>query len=132
MMLRLFGILRDPTRMSHDLMVGQVVILGDPSPRFFVVVVLFIPLRPNLVVVELSNQKVDILTRVIHGFCPLVLQIFLIRKKTAITRQIGRRQELQTDSIDVAPDVGIRLETGVSLLQAINDGLQSNLKKADD
>jgi len=100
MMLRLFGILRDPTRMSHDLMVGQVVILGDPSPRFFVVVVLFIPLRPNLVVVELSNQKVDILTLVIHGFCPLVLKIFLIRKKTAITRQIGRRQELQTDSIE--------------------------------
>jgi len=131
-MLRLFGILRDPTRVSHGLMVGQEVILREPFMGLFVVVVLLILLRPNLVVVELSNQKVDILTRVIHGFCPLVLQIFLVRKKTAITLQIERRQELQADSIDVAPDVGIRLETGVRLLQAINNGLQSNLKKADD
>jgi len=132
MMLPFFGILRDPTLLSHDLMVGQVVILGDPSMGLFVVEVLLIILRPNLVVAELSNQKVDMITRVINGFCPLVLQIFLVRKKTAITLQIERRQELQADFIDVAPDVGIRLETGVRLLTAINNGLQSNLKKADD
>jgi hypothetical protein len=48
-------------------MVGQEVVLRDPSMGLFVVVVFFIPLRPDFIVVKLSNQKVDILTRVTHS-----------------------------------------------------------------
>ena len=129
-MLRLFGILRDPTRVSLDLMVGQEVILGLPSMGFFVVVVLLIFLPPHLVVVELSNQKCDMLLGVTHGCTPLVLKTFFLRKKTAVTRQIGRLQEPQTDFVDVAPEVGVRLKTRVRLLQAVDNGLQSNLKKS--
>jgi hypothetical protein len=96
----------------------------------FVVVVFFIPLRPDFIVIKLSNQKVDILTRVTHGRSPLVLKIFLRRKKTAVTRQIGQRQEPQTHFFDVPLGVGVRLETVVGLLHAIDDGPQSNLKKS--
>jgi hypothetical protein len=74
-------------------MVGQEVVLCDLSVGFFVVVISFIPLPlcPDFVVVKLSKQKVDMLSRVIHGRSPLVLKIFLSRKKTAITRQLGQR-----------------------------------------
>jgi hypothetical protein len=111
-------------------MVGQEVVLRDPSMGLFVVVVFFIPLHPDFIVVKLSNQKVDILTRVTHGLSPLVLKIFLRRKTTAVTRQIGQRQEPQTHFFDIPPGVGVRLETVVGLLHAIDDGPQSNLKKS--
>jgi hypothetical protein len=111
-------------------MVGQEVVLHDPSMGLFVVVVFFNPLHPDFIVVKLSNQKVDILTWVTHGRSPLVLKIFLCRKKTAVTRQIGQRQEPQTHFFDVPPGVGVPLETVVGLLHTINDGLQSNLKKS--
>jgi hypothetical protein len=111
-------------------MVGQEVVLPDPSMGLFVVVVFFILLRPDFIVVKLSNQKADILTRVTHGRSPLVLKIFLRRKKTAVTRQIGQRQEPQTHFSDIPPGVGVRLETVVGLLHAIDDSLQSDLEKS--
>ncbi len=116
--------------MRHDLMVGQEVVLRDPSMGLFIVVVFFILLRPDFIVVKLSNQKVDILTPVTHGRSPLVLKIFLCRKKMGVTRQIWQRQELQTHFFDVQPGVGVYLETVVGLLHAIDDGPQSNLMKS--
>jgi hypothetical protein len=111
-------------------MVGQEIVLHDPSMGLFVVVVFFIPLRPDFIIVKLSNQKVDILTRVTHGRSTLVLKIFLRQKKTAVTCQIRQGQELQTHFSDVLPGVGVHLETVVGLLHAIDDGMQSNLKKS--
>ncbi len=116
--------------MRIDLMVGQEVVLHDPIPWTTVVVVLLVTLCPEILVIALSNQKVNILTGVRHGRFPLVLKILLHRKRTAVTRQIGQQQELQTPVIYGPPIVGIRLKTLIQFFHAIDNGLQSNLKKS--
>ncbi len=92
--------------------------------------VLLVPLCPEIIVVELSNQKVNILTGVGHGLFPLVLKILLVRKLITVTLQIAKQQELQTISIDGPPSTRICLKTLVRLLHAIDNGLQSSLKKS--
>ncbi len=92
--------------------------------------VLLVPLRPEILIVELSNQKVNILTGVGHGLFPLILKILLVGKLITITLQIGKQEELQTISIDGPPSTWICLKTIVQLLHAIDNGPQSNLKKS--
>jgi hypothetical protein len=62
-------------------MVGQEVVLHDPIPRTTVIVVLLVTLCPEILVVALSNQKVNILTGVRHGCFPLILKILLIGRR---------------------------------------------------
>jgi hypothetical protein len=76
-----------------------------------IVMVLLFPLHPEILVAELSNQKVNILTGVGHGLFPLVLKILLIGKLITVTLQIAMQQELQTISIDGPPSIWIRLKT---------------------
>ncbi len=85
--------------------------------------VLLISLCPEILVVTLSNQKVNILTGVGHGRFPLVLKILLIGKLITVSFQIKKRQELQTVFIYVPPSVRIRLETLLQFYNAINNGL---------
>ncbi len=79
-MLRFIGPWRKPTRLYLDLMVGQEEVLCDPVPWLTIVMVLLIPLCPEIIVVESPNQKSNILTGVGHGLFPLVLKILLIGK----------------------------------------------------
>ncbi len=109
--LRFIGPRCKPTRLCLDLMVGQEEVLCDQVPWLTIVMVLLVPLRPEIIVAELSNQKVNILTGVGHGLFPLVLKILLIGKLITVTLQIATRQELQTISIDGPPSIRIRLET---------------------
>ena len=92
-------------------MVGQEDILCDSVPWLTIVMVLLVPLHPEILVVELFNQKVNILTGVGHGRFPLVLKILLIGKLITITLQIAKRQELQIISIDGPPSTRICLKT---------------------
>jgi hypothetical protein len=94
-----------------DLMVGQEEVLCDPVPWLTIVMVLLVPLRLEIIVVELSNQKVNILTRVGQGLFLLVLKILLIGKFIMVTLQFAKRQELQTTSTDGPPSARIHLET---------------------
>jgi hypothetical protein len=73
--------------------------------------VLLVSLCPEILVVTLSNQKVNILTGVGHGCFPLVLKIVLVGKLIMVTFQIKKQQELQTVFIYVPPSVRIRLKT---------------------
>ncbi len=66
-MLRFIGPQCKPTRLCLDLMVGQEEVLCDPVPWLTIVMALLVPLRPEIIVVKLSNQKVNILTGVGHG-----------------------------------------------------------------
>jgi hypothetical protein len=111
-------------------MVGQEEVLCDPVPWLTIVMVLLIPLRPEIIVIKLPNQKVNILTGVGHSLFLLVLMILLIGKLIRVTLQFAKQQELQTISIDGPPSARICLETLVQLLHAINNGPQSNLKKS--
>jgi hypothetical protein len=61
-------------------MVGKEEVLCDPVPWLTIVMVLRVPLCPEILVVELSNQKVYILTGVGYGLFPLILKILLIGK----------------------------------------------------
>jgi hypothetical protein len=92
--------------------------------------VLLVPLRPEIIVVELSYQKVNILIGVGHGFFPLVLKILLVGTLITVMLQITTRQELQAISIDGPPSIRIHLKTLVLLLHAIDNDPQSNLKKS--
>ncbi len=92
-------------------MVGQEEVLCDQVPTITIVMVLLVPLCPEIIVVKLSNQKVNILTGVGHGLFPLVLKILLVRKLVTVTLQISTQQELQTISIDGPPSIWIHLET---------------------
>jgi hypothetical protein len=56
-------------------MISQEEVLCDPVPWLTIIMVLLVPLCPEILVVELSNQKVNILTGVGHGRFPLVLKI---------------------------------------------------------
>ncbi len=67
-------------RLCLDLMVGKEGVLCDPVPWLTIVMVLLIPLCPEILVVKLSNKKVNTLTVVGHGCFPLILKILLIRK----------------------------------------------------
>jgi hypothetical protein len=111
-------------------MVGQEEVLFDQVPWLTVVMVLLVPLRPEIIIVELSNQKVNILTGVDCGLFPLILKILLIRKLIMVTLQIVMRQKLRTISIDGPLSVRIHLKALVQLLHAISNGPQSNLKKS--
>ncbi len=75
--------------------------------------VLLVPLHPEIIVIELSNQKVNILTGVGHGLFPLVLKILLVGKLIKIMLQIAKQQKLQTISIDGPPSAQICLATFV-------------------
>ncbi len=98
-------------RLCLDLMVGQEEVLCDPVPWLTIVMVLLVPLHPEILVVELSNQKVNILTGVGHGHFPLVLKILLVGKLITVTLQFAKRQELQTISFYGPPSIRIRLKT---------------------
>jgi hypothetical protein len=112
-----------PMLMRLDLMVGQEVVLCDLVPRPTIVMILLIPLRPDMLISFLSDQKVHILTVVEHGRSPLLLTILLVGELTTVTLQIAKRQELQTNCIDGPPSVRIRLETLVQFYNAIDNGL---------
>jgi hypothetical protein len=92
-------------------MVGQEEVLCDQVSWLTIVMVLLVPLHPEIIVIELSNQKVIILTVVGHGLFPLVLKILLVKKLIRITLQIAKQQELQTISIDGPPSARIHHET---------------------
>ncbi len=92
-------------------MVGQEEVLCDQVPWLTTVMVLLVPLRPEIIVIELSNRKVNILTGVGHGLFPLVLKILLVGKLITVMLQIAMQQELQTISIDGPPSIRIPLET---------------------
>ncbi len=109
--------------MRLDLMVGQEVVLCDLVPWPTIVMVLLIPLRPDILVRFLSDQKVHILTIVEHGRSPLLLMILLIGELTTVMLQIAKRQKLQTDCIDGPPSVRICLKTLVQFYNAIDNGL---------
>jgi hypothetical protein len=111
-------------------MVGQEEVLCDPVPWLTIVKVLLINLRPEILVVELSNQKVIILTGAGHGLSLFVLKILLIGNLLTVTLQFAKRQELQTISFCGPPSVRICLETLVQLLHAIDNSPQSNLTKS--
>ena len=63
-----------------DLMVGQEEVLCDPVSWLTIVMVLLVPLRPEIIVIKLPNQKVNILTGVGQGLFPLILKILLVGK----------------------------------------------------
>ncbi len=111
-------------------MVGQEEVLCDSVPWLTIVKVLLINFRPEILVVELSNQKVNILTGVGHGLSPFVLKILLIGNLLTLMLQFAKRQELQTISVCGPPSVWIHLETLVRLLHAIDNSPQSNLTKS--
>ena len=92
-------------------MVGQAEVLCDPVSWLTIVMVLLVPLRPEILVVKLSNQKVNILTGVGHGLFPFVLKILLFGNLLTVTLQFAKQQELQTISVCGPPSVRIRLET---------------------
>jgi hypothetical protein len=102
---------RIPTRLCLDLMVGQEEVLCDPVPWLTIIMVLLVPLRPEILVVKLSNQKVNILTRVGHGRFSLILKILLVRKLIMVMLQFATQQELQTISFYGPPRVQIHLKT---------------------
>ncbi len=74
-------------------MVGQEEVLCDPVPWLTIKMVLLFPLRPEIIVVELPNQKVNILAGVGHGLFPLVLKILLVGKLITVMPQFAKRQE---------------------------------------
>jgi hypothetical protein len=92
-------------------MVGQEEVLRDPVPWLTIVKVLLVNFRPEILVVELSNQKVNLLTGVGHGFSPFVLKILIIGNLLTVMLQFAMRQELQTISVCGPPSVRICLET---------------------
>ncbi len=108
---RFIGPQRKPTHLCLDLMVGQEEVLCDPVPWLTIVMVLLIPLRPEILVIKLSNQKVNILTGVGHGRFPLILKILLVGKLITVMLQIAKQQELQTISFYGPPSVQICLKT---------------------
>ncbi len=78
-------------RLCLDLIVGQEEVLGFLVPWQTIVIVLLIRLCPLILVVLLSNQKVNILTGVLgHGRFPLILKILLFGKLIAVTFQIKK------------------------------------------
>ncbi len=109
--------------MQLDLMVGQEVVLCDLVPWPTIVMVLLIPLHPDILVSFLSDQKVHILTVMEHGRSPLLLTILLVGELTTVMLQIAKQQELQTDCIDGPPSIRIRLKTLVQFYNAIDNGL---------
>jgi hypothetical protein len=121
---------RKPTRLYLNLMVGQKEVLCDPIPWLTIVKVLLVNFQPEILVIELSNQKVDILTGVGHGLSLFVLKILLIGNLLTVTLQFVKQQELQTISVCGPPSIWIHLETLVRLLHAIDNSLQSNLTKS--
>ncbi len=118
------------TRLCLDLVVAQEEVLGFLVPWQTIVIVLLVPLCPLILIVTLSNQKINILTGVGHGPFPLVLKILLVGKLIMVTFQIKKWQELQTVFIYVPPIVRIRLKTLVWFYNAINNGISCNLKKS--
>jgi hypothetical protein len=92
-------------------MVGQEEVLCDPVPWLTIVMVLLVPLCPEILIVKLSNQKVNILTRVGHGRFSLVLKILLVGKLITVTLRFAMQQELQTISFYGPPSIQICLET---------------------
>jgi hypothetical protein len=98
-------------RLCLDLIVGQEKVHGFLVLWQTIVIVLLVHLCPLILVVLLSNQKVNILTRVGHGCFPLVLKILLFG------------QELQTVVIYFPPNIRICLETLVRFYNAIDNGL---------
>ncbi len=119
-------------RLCLDLMVGQEEVFCDPVPWLTILMVLLVPLCPEIIVVKLPNQIVNILTGVGHGLFPLVLKILLIGKLIMVMPQFAKQQKLQTISIDGPPSARICLETLVQLLHAIDNGSQSNLRKSQE
>ncbi len=93
-----------------DLIVGQAEDLGFLVPWQTIVIVLLVHLCPLILVVKLSNQKINILTGVGHSRFPLVLKILLIGKLITVMFQIKKQQELQTVFTYVPPIVRICLE----------------------
>ncbi len=93
------------TNLCLNLMVGQEEVLCDPVPWLTIVKVLFVNFRPEIIVVELSNQKVNILTGVGHGLSPFVLKILLIGNLLTVMLQFAKRQELQTISVWGPPSI---------------------------
>ncbi len=93
------------------MMLGQEGVLRDLVPWLTIVKVLLVNFRPEILVVELSNQKVNILTGVSHGLSPFVLKILLIGNLLTVTLQFAKQQELQTISVCGPPSVRICLET---------------------
>ena len=68
---------------------SQEEVLCDLVPILIIKIVLLVPLRPEILFVTLSNQKVNILTGAGHGRFPLVLKTILVRKFTTVTLQIA-------------------------------------------
>jgi hypothetical protein len=70
-------------------MVGQEEVLCDPVPWLTIIMVLLVPLCPEILAFKLSNQKVNILTGVGHGCFLHVLKILLIGKLITVTLQFA-------------------------------------------
>ncbi len=103
--------MKTKTHLCLNLMVGQEEFLCDPVPWLTIIKVLLVNFQPEILVVELSNQKVNILTGVGHGLSPFVLKILLIGNLLTVMLQFAKQQELQTISICGPPSIQICLKT---------------------
>jgi hypothetical protein len=89
--------------MPFELVIDEVLIPCHPIPMLFIVVILFVPRRPNIVIGEKPNQEVHILTAVGNNLFPLVLEISFVWKDNTVALQVVKRQEAQTDFPDTLP-----------------------------
>ena len=74
--LRFIGPCLKPTRVCLNLMVGQEVVPRDLLPRLIVMIVFLIIFISDILVIFLTDQKINILTVVCYGCSPLILTTF--------------------------------------------------------
>ncbi len=92
-----------------------------------IVVILFVPCCPNIIVGEKPNQEVHILTAVGNNLFPLVLKISFLWKDNTVALQVVKQQEAQTNFPDTLPASWISLVAPVQFANAINNGLKHQL-----
>jgi hypothetical protein len=118
---------RKPTQMRFELVIRKVIIPCHPIPMLFIVVILFVPCRPNIVVGEKPNQEVHILAAIGNNLFPLVLEISFVWKDNTVALQVIKQQEAQIDFPDTLPAGWISLVAPVRFANTINNGLKRQL-----
>ncbi len=116
-----------PMQMCFELVISEVIIPCHPIPVLFIVVILFVPCRPNIVAGEKPNQEVHILTPVGNNLFPLVLEISFVWKDNMVVLQVVKQQEAQTNFPDTLPAGWISLVAPVQFANTINKGLKHQL-----
>jgi hypothetical protein len=113
--------------MRFELVIGEVTIPCHPIPMLFMVVILFVPHCPNIVVGEMPDLEVHILTAIGNSLFPLILEISFVWKDNTVALQVVKRQKAQTDCPDTLPAGWISLVAPVQFANAINNGLKCQL-----